>query len=257
MRRLLEIVRATLIESRFYRFPELAVAGLIIGIAAALFVEELALTEAADLGSLVLAGFLRTIAVLITILMVTTAVVRDFEDNTIAIALSAPLPRWLYLIGRTCGFLIASGLLAMLFTLGLSAIAGNGAVVPWGISLTLELGIVALFAQLFALTFRQVSGAAVAALLFYLFARVLGAVNAIFLNSLSIDRNAVSTQFFDGTLTLLSWITPDLGRFTQGAWLSGLNDGWALLGSLALEATVYGALLICVALFDLYRRELL
>jgi ABC-type transport system involved in multi-copper enzyme maturation permease subunit len=257
MRRLLEIVRATLIESRFYRFPELAVAGLLIGIVAALFVKELALTEAVELGALVLAGILRTIAVLITILLVTTAVVRDFEDNTIAIALSAPLPRWLYLIGRTSGFLILSGLLALLFALGLWAISRSGTVVPWGVSLALELAIVALFAQLFALTFRQVSGATVAALLFYLFARVLGAVNAIFANSLSIDRDALSTQFFDSVLTALSWITPDLGRFTLGAWLSGSSDGWALLGSLTQEAIVYGALLICVALLDLYRRELL
>jgi ABC-type transport system involved in multi-copper enzyme maturation permease subunit len=257
MQRLLEIVRATLIESRFYRFPELAVAGVLIGIVAALFVKELALTEAAELGTLVLAGILRTIAVLITILLVTTAVVRDFEDNTIAIALSAPLPRWLYLIGRTCGFLILSSLLALLYALGLLVISRSGAVVPWGVSLALELGIVALFAQLFALTFRQVSGAAVAALLFYLFARVLGAVSAIFSNSLSIDRDAFSTQFFDTVLTGLSWITPDLGRFTQGAWLSGSSSGWSLLGSLTLEAIIYGALLVCVALLDLYRRELL
>jgi ABC-type transport system involved in multi-copper enzyme maturation permease subunit len=257
MRKLLEIVRATLIEARFYRFPELAVSALAIGLIAAYFVSELALTEAAELGGLVLAAVLRTTAVVLTILLVTTAVVRDFEDNTIALALSLPLPRWLYLLGRASGFLVVSIALALIFALGMLVSLRSASVAVWGLSLAFELALVALIAQLFALSFRQVSGAALAALLFYVFARLLAGVQAIFANSLSIDREAVSTQFFGGLLTVLSWITPDLGRYTQAAWLVEPAAPWELLSPLLLETGVYGGLLLGVALFDFYRRELL
>jgi hypothetical protein len=163
----------------------------------------------------------------------------------------------LYLVGRTLGFLIVSSVLAVMFAAAMLVIVGAGEAVVWGASLVLELALVVLVAQLFALSFRQVSGAALAALLFYGFARLLGTIQAIFTNSLSIDREAISTQFFAGVLTVLSWITPDLGRFTQGAWLVDASAGWSVLFPLALETLIYGGLLLSVALFDFYRRELL
>lgn len=256
MRQVYRVASSTVLEVCHYRLPLLAVAVLVLSLAAAQFAAAIALTEAADLRDTLLAGFLRHAAVLLVMLVVTTGMVRELEDNTIALLLSLPLPRWAYLLGRAAGYLVAAAALAALYAAAVLAVSGKPAALLWAGSLSLELALVALLAMLLALGLRQVAAAMIATLLVYLLARALHGLLLVVQGAQAVDPSSTAMRFAGGALAVLDYLLPDLDRFTLSGWLGGGGADWALLGPLAAQAAIYAALLLGVALVDLYRREI-
>jgi hypothetical protein len=57
-------------------------------------------------------------------------------------------------------------------------------------------------------------------------------------------------------IAVLALVLPALDRFTQSAWLVDGAAGWSAIGTCAVLAAIYTALLIAAAMFDFYRRNL-
>jgi hypothetical protein len=53
----------------------------------------------------------------------------------------------------------------------------------------------------------------------------------------------------------LTWLLPDLHRFTQTEWLAHNTGSFELLLPVMIQSMIYLVLLSAVALFDFYRKN--
>ena len=90
---------------------------------------------------------------------------------------------------------------------------------------------------------------------FYLLARTLWAIRLISDNPI-VDDNPLSHRVMAWLIDALALVLPALDRFTQSAWLVDRAAEWSAVGSCALQAGLYTALLGAAAMFDFYRRNL-
>ena len=108
--------------------------------------------------------------------------------------------------------------------------------------------------MLFILTLENIPLAFTAVTAFYLLAR---SINAILLIGQSpiLESTALSHKFINGLVMAISFILPDLDKFTQTGWLiysrGTIQDFWFV----AIQTLIYLALLSTAALFDLYRKN--
>ena len=70
-----------------------------------------------------------------------------------------------------------------------------------------------------------------------------------------IAHTTFSQKFMDGFIELLTWLLPDLHRFTQTEWLAHGTGSFNLLLPVIGQALIYLALLSAIALFDFYRKN--
>ncbi len=90
---------------------------------------------------------------------------------------------------------------------------------------------------------------------FYLLARSIEVIQLIS-DSPILESSSMSYEFINGLLDFIAYVIPDLYKFTKTDWLvyyANINDSvFIIIG----QTVVYVVLLSCVALFDLYRKEL-
>jgi hypothetical protein len=70
-----------------------------------------------------------------------------------------------------------------------------------------------------------------------------------------ISHTTISQKFMDGFVEILTWLLPDLHRFTQTDWLAYNTANWNLLLPVVIQTLIYLLLLSSVALFDFYRKN--
>lgn len=248
------IARYTALEALRTHYAWLVLFLLAAGFAVAAFTGELAITETTQTQAAVSATLLRFAAVLLVILFVTTSVSRDFSDKSIELMLSLPLPRAGYYFGKLAGY----ALIALLTALPLASLmiffAPGAAALLWGVSLMLELSLVAGFSLLFALAFGQVAAASAATLLVYLLSRSIAAMQLMAHGPLA-NPHQTSQQVLTATVDTLAYLLPDLDRFTQSEWLMYQGGSLQALAPLLTQSLVYLLLLSGIALFDLYRKN--
>ena len=134
-------------------------------------------------------------------------------------------------------------------------LASVPAALQWISSLALELIIIAALSVFCILTFTQLMPAASFVAGFYLLARAMTAIQLI--SSSAIVGDATLSQRVIGwVIDGLALMLPALDQFTRSAWLVDSAAGWAAIGSCAVQALIYTALLIAAAMFDFYRRNL-
>lgn len=248
------IARYTALEALRTRYVWLVLAIVGGGMAIAAFTGELAITETAQTQAAVTAAILRFAAVLLVMLFVTTSVQRDFSDKSVELMLSLPLPRSGYYLGKLAGYALVAAFTAVpLCCLLLFLVPGTSGLV-WGMSLLLELLLVCAVSLLFAFAFGQVTAAISATLLFYLLGRGIAAIQLMAHGPLA-DRSHTSQQLMTWLVDALSYLLPDLDRFTRSGWLVYPDSAGALLTPLAVQAGIYVLLISAVALFDLNRKN--
>jgi ABC-type Na+ efflux pump permease subunit len=247
-------IRLALLEARRGGLAWLAPLCIALGVALGLFTAQLAITEGRLLQTAVVAALLRLLAVLIVATQVVASVRREADERRLELMLALPLARPVQYLGRLAGFATLAVLLAACCALPLLLWAAPWAVLAWGISLGLELALVAAAALFFAMSLSQLVPALAATAGLYVLARSISAIQAIASGPLAEDSFA--HQLGRGTLSALALLVPDLERTTRTEWLLyGAPDPRTLSVALA-GMLAYTALLAVAGTFDFQRRAL-
>lgn len=251
---ILTISRFTILESLRNRF--LLLSFMVIGISFGLveFIGDLAITEHRVTQVAILAAFLRMSAVVIITLFVVSSTVRELNDKTLEMILAMPIRRGNYYLGKLIGYFYIAALVSVIFAALLLLYADPEQVVIWMISLFLELILVVALSLVMLFTFNQLPSALSAVFLIYGASRI---VTSIFLMSKYpiIAHTSIAQQFMDGFIELLTWLLPDLHRFTQTEWLTYNTAEWGMLLPLLGQTMIYLIFLSFITLFDFYRKN--
>lgn len=251
---ILTISRFTVIESLRNRLLLLTL--LVIGVSFALveFIGDLAITEHRVTQVAILAAFLRISAVVIVTLFVVSSTVRELNDKTLEMILAMPIKRGSYYLGKLIGFCQIAAIVALIFALLLFLYADVQQVMIWSVSLFFELLLVVALSLVMLFTFNQVPSALTGVFIIYGASRI---VTSIFLMSKYpiIAHVTIAQKFMDGFIELLTWLLPDLHRYTQTEWLTYNTADWSVLLPLLAQTGIYLLFLSFVALFDFYRKN--
>jgi len=250
----LTISRFTIIESLRNRLLLLAL--LVIGISFALveFIGDLAITEHRVTQVAILAAFLRISAVVMVTLFVVSSTVRELQDKTLEMILAMSIRRGNYYLGKLIGYFYIALLVSIIFAVLLLLYADAEQVFIWMISLFLELILVVALSLVMLFTFNQVPSALTAVFIIYGASRI---VTSIFLMAKFpiIAHTSMAQKFMDSVIELMTWLLPDLHRFTQTEWLTYNTAEWGVLFPLFGQTLVYLIFLSFIALFDFYRKN--
>ncbi|GMR16414.1 MAG: hypothetical protein BMS9Abin31_0748 [Gammaproteobacteria bacterium] len=251
---ILTISRFTIIESLRNRL--LLLSFLVIGISFSMveFIGDLAITEHRVTQAAILAAFLRMSAVVMVTLFVVSSTVRELHDKTLEMILAMPIRRGNYYLGKLIGYFYIAALIAVIFAALLLLYADAEQVFIWMISLFFELILVVALSLVMLFTFNQVPSALTAVFIIYGASRI---VTSIFLIAKYpiIAHTSIAQQFMDAFIELLTWLLPDLHRFTQTEWLTYNTADWNTLLPLLGQTVIYLVFLSFIALFDFYRKN--
>jgi hypothetical protein len=251
---ILTISRFTVIESLRNRLLLLSFLVMAISFAMIEFIGDLAITEHRVTQVAILAAFLRISAVIITTLFVVSSTVRELQDKTLEMILAMAVPRVSYYFGKLLGYFFIAAVISIIFAALLVLYADVQPVMIWALSLFLELVLVVALSLVMLFTFNQVPAALTAVFVIYGASRI---VTSLYLMSKYpiVTHDTVAQQFMDGIITGMSWLLPDLHRFTQTQWLAYNSVEWGALLPLLGQTAVYLGLLSGIALFDFYRKN--
>ena len=254
-RQIATLARFTLLEAWRTRLPWLFVIAIALVFGAGYFVHQLAITESARMQTAFSAAASRLVAVFVLSLYILTSLVREFNDKGLELTLSFALRRADYVLGRFLGFLLIAVVMALLAGVPQMMLASVPAALQWISSLALELIIIAALSVFCILTFTQLMPAASFVAGFYLLARAMTAIQLISSSAIVADAT-LSQRVIGWVIDGLALMLPALDQFTRSAWLVDSAPGWTAIGSCAVQALIYTALLIAAAMFDFYRRNL-
>ena len=249
------LARFTLLEALRTRLLWLFVIALAVLFVVAGFMQQLAITESARMQIAFSAAATRLTAVCVLSLHILTSMVREFDDKGLELTLSFDLRRADYIFGRLLGFVLIALVIALIATLPQLMLTPQPAALQWGLSLALELVVMAALSLFCIVTFTRLMPAAGFVGGFYLFARALSAIRLISDAPIA-GGDTPSHQLMARLIDALALLVPALDRFTQSAWLVDGAAAWSVLGGCALQAAFYTALLGAAAMFDFYRRNL-
>jgi hypothetical protein len=227
---------------------------LLLSVAAAGFLGQVAIIEAAEIRVTVVAALLRAAAVFLTAAFVVMSMVRESNDKVLELMLAQPWPRAAYLFGKLVGFSAAAVLLAALLTLPLALIAPAARVLAWGLSLGCELIILTAMSLFCVITLTHIVPALAAVLGFYVLARSIAALQLI---ASAAEASTVWTdRAANWIVHAIALVLPRLDEMTQSAWLVGAPPTTGTLTSVVAQTGLYTLLLVAAAQFDLHRQNL-
>lgn len=248
------ISRFTVIESLRNRLLLLSVLVIAISFGLVEFIGDLAITEHRITQVAILAAFLRMSAIVIVTLFVVSSTVRELHDKTLEMILAMPLRRGNYYLGKLIGFCQVAAVIAIVFASLLFLYADPVQITIWTISLFFELVLVVALSLVMLFTFNQVPSALTGVFIIYGASRI---VTSIYLMSKYpiIPHTSMAQKFMDGFIEMLTWLLPDMHRYTQTAWLTYNTADWSVLLPLLSQTLIYLVFLSFIALFDFYRKN--
>lgn len=250
-----EVARFTLLEALRTRLPWLALAVVLLGALLAELAAGLALSDARGYRLEVYAAWTRLALVACVCLAVATSVAREFGARGIDLLLSRPVSRGAWFAGRLLGHGTAAVLVALAASLPLYLDAAPAGALAWGLSLALELAVVAAASLTCAVALHQLTAAALTVGGFYLLARAIDAMQ-LMSSGPALEPGAWSSVVIARGVALLALLLPPLERYTRSAWLFDGVGALAALPPLVLQGLAYLALLAAVGWFDFARREI-
>ena len=254
MRSLLLLARGCLLEARRGALPWLLLGLLAAALGFAAFLSQVALTESRELQAAFAAALLRAGAAFLLAAHVAASVVREANDKVLELALSLPLSRSRYYAGKLLGFGAIGAVLAIACALPMLLWASPAGVGAWGISLVVELLLVAAAGLFFSLTLGGVVPALAATAGLYLLARSIAGIQLLARGPLAEESWAqVAAR---GAVDAVALLLPRLDAATRSDWLLYASPGAGELGAAVGALLVYAALLCAAGLFDFHRRNL-
>lgn len=251
---MLAIAGLTLVESLRNRLPWVVGLFLLLGWLLALFLADVAVTEAAMVQSSIVGAFYRFVAVFLVSVTVISGSAREFDDRLVEMILSLAIPRATYFFGKLFGYGFVALITAMVFAAALIPLVPMEQVLMWGISLWCELLIMVAMGIMLVLTLVHVATALTAAIGLYLLARSMDALLLISTGPFA-EHGSFTVTVASKVLLFLSWLLPDLGNYTSGAWLAYHSGEWLHMGGIVMESLVTIFFICAAGLFDLYRKN--
>ena len=249
----LAVTAFTWLEIKRARLRWFALAVLALGCCIGEFAATIAITETAQHRLVFYAASMRLVTVFVMALFVATSVMREINDKGLELALSRPISRGDWYLGKLLGYAAAVASMAILISIPVIIQVPLAGLV-WCFSLMLELAIVIAAALAFAVTLRQITIALSLLAGFYILSRGIAGLALISRGS-TVDLTLASNQVVAWMVEALAFVLPDLSRFTRADWLIGEFPNQLDIALLAGQSFVYVSFLAALGLFDLYRRE--
>lgn len=250
----LTIAKYTCLEAVRNRLFALLLVGVVGIFVLGEFIGELAIAETAATQTAILAFILRISAVIVTTLYVVSSVLREFNDRTINLIISLPVPRHTYYFGKLAGFCLLSVVITLLVSLPLWIHVPPAQAVFWQAGLVFELWIIVAVCLFFIFTLENMPVAVTAVIAFYLLSRSVSTMIMIGKSPI-LESTDLSQQFINAFLQLLAYVLPALDRFARTDWLVYGDGSIHDVAFMATQVIIYLFLLGAVALFDLYRKN--
>ena len=251
----LTIARFALIEALRGKLALAVLAVALLGFGVAVFLGEMAITEAAKIQGSALAAFNRTAAAVLVVSFVIAGLTREQADKGLEMLLSQAIPRASYVLGKLAGYTVLAWATAALFSVPLLVFAPSANVAAWAISLALELTLVAAAALACALVLGQSALSLLMVAAFYTLSRVMAGILAITSNPAG-PVDSVSFHVMGWVMRGIAALLPSLDRFASAAWLWDGSAVWPQLPAVLIQCAIYLPLLTGIALFDFYRKNL-
>ncbi len=248
------IAKYTIIEGIYNKVIHMTLILGVLGISLSVFISSIVVTEHNIIIASLLSAFGRLSAVLLLVLLSITSIMREQQDKTLELILSLPLNRSIYFMGKTLGFFFFSFMVCLVWAVLVSFYVPFFNALNWGIGLFYEATLMVLLGVLVASTFKNVVPAVLVAILFYVTARSMNALELIATNPL-VTADSATLSLMRESLRIINLLLPDLDRFADASKLFSLDDLSNHLYFL-LQALVYGYLISMVCLFDFYRKNL-
>ena len=248
------IAKFTIVEAMRNRLLLLLLLVTAISFAMVEFIGDLAITEHRVTQVAILAAFLRLCSVVVVAMFVVSSSVRELQDKTLEMILSMPIHRSQYYFGKLAGFVMAALLVSVVFGLLLLWYAPTDSVLIWSLSLFMELILVVALSLVMLFTFNQIPPALAGVFIIYIAARITTSIYLMVTYPI-LKQTSVAQKFMDGFIEMLTWLLPDLNRFTQTSWLTGGVSDWSLLAPVLGQTLIFLGLLSTIALFDFYRKN--
>lgn len=219
----------------------------------AAFGAGLAVTESAEHRIVLYAASVRMLAVFVCGLLAIANVARDTDDQVLALMLSRPIGRLLWLTAKVTAYLLAVWLMALVLALPLLLMgAGLRAILSCAFALACELSIVTVAAIVAASSLAHVTLAFGAVTAFYVLGRAMQGLVLLSQDSI-IGFHAASEQWIAWGVGALSHVIPDFARFTPSAWL--VSGGSGDLGFIFVQTAIFIPLLLSIGMIDIQRRN--
>lgn len=248
------ISKFTIIEAMRNRLVLLCLILLGISFGMIEFIGDLAITERGATQIAILAAFLRLCAMVIITLFVVTSTLRELKDKTLEMILAMSVRRSSYYLGKLIGFFYVVCIVTVLFALLLLVYVPFEQVLIWSLSLLLEMMLVVGFALVMLFSFNQIPAALTGVFVLYGASRTVSSIYLMSQNPI-ISHTSLAQQFMDGFIAVLTWLLPDLQRFTQTDWLVYGTASWDLLLPLLMQTLIYLIFLSALSLFDFHRKN--
>jgi hypothetical protein len=252
--RVFTIAKFTIIEALRNRLVLLLLLVTAISFAMVEFIGDLAITEHRNTQIAILAAFLRLCSVVVVTMFVVSSTVRELQDKTLEMILAMPIHRSQYYLGKLCGFIIVALIVSIVFGFMLMFYGQAETVMIWSISLFMELVLVVAIGLVMLFTFNQIPPALAGVFIIYTAARITTSMYLMAKYPV-ISHTTTAQKFMDSFIEMLTWLLPDLHRFTQTSWLTSATTDWTLLLPVAGQTLIFLGLLSVVALFDFYRKN--
>lgn len=251
---IITIAKFTIIEALRNRLVLLLLLVVMISFAMVEFIGDLAITEHRETQMAILAAFLRLCSVVVVTMFVVSSTVRELQDKTLEMILAMPIHRGQYYLGKLMGFISVSFLVSLIFGMMLLVYAPTESVAIWTISLFLELVLVVAMGLVMLFTFNQIPPALAGVFIIYAASRITTSIYLMAKYPI-ISHTTIAQKFMDSFIEMLTWLLPDLHRFTQTEWLTHHVTDWSLLVPVVGQTVIFLGLLSTIALFDFYRKN--
>ncbi len=252
---LLTIAKYSILEAVRDKFFIFIFMGIIAFFCISLFIGELAITEGVQMQAAILASTLRLFSVFTMSLFVITSMIREFNDKGFELILSQQLPRSSYYFGKFIGFSFVALLIALMNGVCLCLYAPADSALLWSFSLFCELLIIISLSLLSLFSLHSITISFSVVMGFYVLSRSIEAIQLIS-NSPIIAMGSISNKFMHSLLDIIAYVIPSLYKFTQTEWLiyqTAIADNISIVIG---QTLIYTTFISCIALFDLYRKEL-
>ena len=252
---LLTIAKYSMWEATRDRFLIFISIGVFILFLISMFVSELAITEGAQIQITILSSALRLFSIFTMSLFVITSMIREFNDKGFELILSHPVTRTSYYFGKFIGFSVIAFFIIIMCFCCLCFYVPSSMVLMWSISLFCELLIIISLSLLCLFSFNSITISFSVVMAFYFLSRTIDVIQLIS-ESPILESNSISQKFINGLLDIIAYIIPELYNFTRSEWLIYIDEINPDLFPVIGQTLIYIVFLSCVALFDLYRKEL-
>lgn len=253
--RITVIAQQGLQEAWYSRFYLLVAVITVICAGLGLFAGELVLTGSEGTRLTVYNFSARLALAAVFAIYVAQSLLRDRLEKQTEIYLSLDMPREVYVLGRSLGFMAVLVIGVCLAALYPAWHVSLGVTSGWALSLFAELSIVLFLTVFVTITLNNAAASLSVVAGFYLLARNMG--NLLLLSQSPIlEGREGGLEWAKSVLQLINVVLPDLWRFAPSDWLIGNTVNTADLAMNILAAGLFCLLLFTAASFDLHRKNL-